>query len=154
MAARKPALDYDPLSWLNDDEETATVTEPEETGFGFFDDEIAPPSTEVDNDDAKYELLSMGSELTIRNVATFKEKLDASLANQKDIMLDSAELQKIDSSGLQLLYSLHKNLGESGRKINWASKNPVINSAASVLGLDELLQTSTFDSQDQGFGFF
>lgn len=153
MAAKKPALDYDPLSWLNDEEETTSVTETEETGFGFFDDEIVPSSTEMDDDDVQYELLSMGGELTIRNVAMFKEKLDASLANQKDIMLDPAELQKIDTSGLQLLYSLHKNLDDSGRKINWASNNSVINSAALVLGLNDLLQTSIEESPDPGFGF-
>ncbi|MDH5353976.1 MAG: STAS domain-containing protein [Gammaproteobacteria bacterium] len=199
MTAKKPALDYDPLAWLNDEEdspqsekkklankskaktstktktkavkkakkasvkeEATPVVATEGSDFGFFDNEIASPESEMENQDLKYDLLSMGSELTIKNVAMFKEKIDASLANQMDIKLDPADLQKIDACGLQLLYSLHANLSNTGQKIHWASKNPVINSAASILGLTELLQSSTVttgvestvDSQSEGFGFF
>lgn len=202
MAAKKNVLDYDPLAWLNDEEDTpgsstrsakaskktavasaskaknsaakkkaaskvktvkkavSRTSEDEDIGFGFFDSETTSVDSDMTNENSSSDLLSMGSELTIKNIAEFKEQVGVSLANDRDIKLDPSDLQKIDTAGLQLLYSLHKSLGNRGQGLQWASKNPVINSAASILGLNELLNASTqagesnVGDQTEGYGFF
>ena len=191
MSVKKPAktlLEYDPLSWLKEDnvdqpvaskkksssKKAATAKKSasakkqvvsrkkaaakkvssstvEKEAVKTAKSKVTAPEPAVTSG----ELLSLGSELTIKNVADFKQQIEASLTGDNDIRLDPGDLQKIDTSGLQLLYSLQKTLAKSSQQINWVSRNSVLDSAAELIGMDELIQATTASSdQEQGFGFF
>ncbi len=128
-------------------EEAAAI---ENVNFGFFDAGVNVVETKQASTESDGALISLGSALTIKNIVEFKQTVDAGLALNGDITLDSAELQKIDSAGLQLLFSLQKSLRKTGQELLWADRNPMIESAASLIGLSEL----TSDGASQGFGFF
>ena len=147
MARKKDALDKMP--------------ENHDPGFGFFDDHPFPSAGDRVASEGDCESLALGYELTIRNVRAFKEKLDASLASNRQVILDPAELQEIDTAGVQLLFSLQRSLAKTGQSLRWASKNPVIDSAATILGLDELVGDGGVidggvgkNDSSEGFGFF
>jgi len=124
----------------------------EGTNFGFFgDDEQAQAETLVSDND----LLVLDSELTIKNIANFKHLIDDHLSQHAEIRLDASGLQKIDTAGLQLLFSLQKSLRNSGRQIEWAHQSDVIVSATKIVGMEALLESDMASiEQDQGFGFF
>ena len=122
----------------------------EGTNFGFFGDDKRAQAEAIDSDS-----IVIGSELTIKNVADFKQQIDDSLIQQDEIRLDAAELQKIDTAGLQLLFSLQKSLQKSGHQIEWTNQSDVIVSAAKIVGMESLFESDIANiEQDQGFGFF
>lgn len=122
----------------------------ENVNFGFFNSEDEVVEIMAMPTDSGATIISIGSSLTIKTIAELKQQLDESLAENVDITLDSAELQKIDTAGLQLLFSLQNSLQHTGQQLLWANKNPMIESAAKLIGLSELIG----DAESQGFGFF
>jgi len=173
----KTLLEYDPLSWLKEDNtEKPVAAKKKSTARKSVKaakpkantsskkksvsnkkpvKAVNPRSNASKSVTCSSEVLNLGSELTIKNVADFKKQIEASLAGDSDIRLDPGELQKIDTSGLQLLYSLQKTLAKSSQQLHWVSRNSVLDSAAELVGMNELINAIT-DSpeQDQGFGFF
>ena len=105
-----------------------------------------------------------------------KNLIDEQIAIGADITLSASTLQKIDTAGVQLIYSLQKSLQKTGQIILWQSESKLINDAANLLGLESLYESSESDafgffnddpspqqntsdqqagdSSDQGFGFF
>jgi len=132
---------------------TESTTSPiEGTDFGFFgDDETAQAASENSGND----VIALDSELTIKNVSSFKQLIDDRLLESAELRLDPSDLQKIDTAGLQLLFSLKASLGNSGRQIEWTNPSEVITSAAKIIGMESLLDSDlSRTEQDQGFGFF
>jgi len=129
---------------------TSSVEKDEEAGYGFFDDN-AGLTTQEAKLDRDSNIISLGAELTIRSVSTFKALIDESLSNGFDIKLAAGELQKIDTAGLQLLLSLKNTLDKTAQSIHWENSNSVINEAAKIIGLPNLVESSEVD---QSFGFF
>ena len=120
--------------------------------FGFFDDD-EPVQPETDNNTGGS--IFMGSELTIKNIAQFKQAVDENLAQGKEIRINPTELQKIDTAGLQLLFCLQKSLQKSGHQIDWVAKSEVVESASKIIGIENLFDNAAESiEQDQGFGFF
>ncbi len=143
--------------------ETAVV---ENVNFGFFDTGDEVMDSEIVALEADTAAISLGRALTIKTVAEIKQCIDENLALNGDIRLDSTELQKIDTAGLQLLFSLQKSLNDDGQNLTWANKNSAIESAASLIGLPDLFGKTTLaryglfkdeadgNNQNPGFGFF
>lgn len=169
MAARKSGgkvIEHDPLAWLGNDNET----DQKEAGYGFFDSDSSV-STDLDGvkSDSRGAVLSLGDALTVKNVAECKKQITEYLARNSEITLESADLQKVDTAGLQLLFSLQKSLAISQQRIIWKDANPVIESASRLTGLIDIIEGASStrrlntDAQqkpqtqspaDQGFGFF
>ncbi len=120
-----------------DDEENAA--------YGFFTEHPAETAT-IDADSGSIDL---GTELTIRSVATCKGLIEEKLANGFDVRLSAANLQKIDTAGLQLLYSLKMTLNKTGQTIHWESGHSLINESAALIGLPALCDSD----DDPGYGF-
>ena len=95
-------------------------------------------------------MIQLGAELTIRNAAECKTLIDEQLSTGMDIVLAASDLQKIDTSGVQLIYSLKKTLQKTGQSIQWQSESSLINQAANLLGLEDLYEAQDSDA----FGFF
>ena len=177
--AGKTVLDYDPLSWLKDEESAkaqadkvkqVATDEPatkkpakkkaaaEESGSGkkasgkkqdataeVFEEpgktteepaiseppvvveteteseaEVVVPSADqvqenVAMSEPVNEYYELDTELTMKNVAEVKFQLDQLMQRDTPVAIDAGALRKIDSSGLQMLYSLQKSLAKKRR---------------------------------------
>ena len=70
--------------------------------------------------------------------AALKRELQAVLC-QGEIVLDVACLERVDTAALQLLVLFRRELENQGGKLRWRGANPVLGEAASLLGLEQLL---------------
>ncbi len=132
-------------------EQKASETEQVSEAYGFFDDDFSPSSAPTAQSDEASGIIDLGTDLTIRSVANCKSLISERLHQGFDIRLDANQLQKIDSAGLQLLFSLDKTLKKTSQFIHWVNSNAMINEAARLAGLPELFQVKDDDS---AFGFF
>ncbi len=125
------------------------------TAFGFFDDAPGNAAMQLDQD-LPDGAINLGAELTIRTIADVKSRIEEVMLDQSRVRLAAAALQKIDSAGLQMLYSLKTTLLKNHQAIEWLSDSELIDQAATSLGLPALTAASTnADAQaDEGFGFF
>ncbi|MFT5502381.1 MAG: anti-anti-sigma regulatory factor [Gammaproteobacteria bacterium] len=144
--------------------------------FGFFDD-LAPVSestnsaatsgntcssvvqSTIESAGAGNEgSISIGPELTIKNVADVKALIDQKLLQSEEIIIDTNDLHKIDTAGLQLLFAVNSTLAKTGQNIGWRGSDKVVGLAASYLGLSWPPQTGSLDSGtsvgDTNYGFF
>lgn len=55
------------------------------------------------------------------------------------IVLDVAQLERIDTAALQLLLLFRRELERQGGTLGWCGENAVLREAASLLGLEQLL---------------
>ena len=100
----------------------------------------------------------LDTELTMKNVAEVKQQLDKIMQADTPVSIDADALRKIDSAGLQMLYSMQKSLKKNGASINWKQDSEVIKTAAAIIAMDfETVpdQKSIAEIEaEQGFGFF
>lgn len=117
---------------------------------------VEPEPVIAESTDNDY--LVLDTELTMKNVAEVKQHLDEIMKADTPVSIDADALRKIDSAGLQMLYSLQKTLKKNGASISWKAESDVIKTAAGIIEMD-------FDSvpdqksiaeieAEQGFGFF
>jgi len=142
VIAETPVVSQQPL-------EKDPVTE--EDAYGFFDDSLAGEFTKSAQSDESGKTIDLGTELTIRSVASCKAQIDDNLLQGQEIKLQAENLQKIDSAGLQMLYSLDKTLKKTSQSIHWVNSSAIINEAARMIGLEDLI---AIDIDEAGFGFF
>jgi len=128
-------------------------TSTEDEGFGFFTDD-ENDVLEVENMEtlniSKDDAINLGSELTIKTVAEVKNQISSLLTNDVDVVINAEEMIKIDTAGLQLLYSLKEALGETGHHIKWIGTSTVINDSAAIIGMPILAPKT----KAACFGFF
>jgi phospholipid transport system transporter-binding protein len=127
--------------------------------FGFFNDSTS--SSEPSNLTAATgdeNSVSIGSELTIKNVAEIKSILDQKLLQSEEIVIEINDLYKIDTAGLQLLFSINNTLSKTGQNVGWRGSDKVVGQAASYLGLSWPPQAGNIESDtagnDSNYGFF
>lgn len=140
----------------------------ESNDVGSFNDseqgEEAVNTETLDIDKSK--IISLGSELTIKTVESIKTQIDDSLLVDDDVVMNAEEMIKIDTAGLQLLFSLKSSLDKTGHHIKWVGTSSVINDSAEVIGFPVLAPKSkeacygffadeeAEKEADDGFGFF
>ena len=85
------------------------------------------------------------SALTLDAVCTLRESisLKASLLEQielgRDVQIDGAAVERIDTAALQLLVAFARSLREAGRTLTWKGEAPEVLRAARQLALTDLL---------------
>ncbi len=135
-----------------DSVETAAPAEQQMEAADSTEQEQVPVADDHNN------YLVLDSELTMKNVAEFKLQLDEIMKADTPVSIDAAALRKIDSAGLQMLYSLQKTLKKNGASINWKQESDVIKTAADIIEMDFVAvpdQKSIAEIEaEQGFGFF
>ncbi len=154
--------------------QASTDNEPQEeaAAYGFFADDPVESLSEVVPTEATDGTIDLGAELTIRSIAKRKAMIDLALATGQDIRIDISQLQKIDSAGVQMIYSLLQTLQQTSQVVYWVGSNSMINDASSLLGMPSLIDDQqateafgffaeepdpgpdTTQEQDAGFGFF
>lgn len=130
---------------------TAIEQDNESQAFGFFDDSFTESTVQSAEHDSESNIISLGTELTIRSVASCKALIDKNINSGFDVKLAAGDLQKIDSAGLQMIYSLNKTMEKNSQPVQWVSTSSIINQSARLMGMQNLVE-----SNDEGtaFGFF
>lgn len=136
------------FGFFSDELSSKNIEEIEDEGFGFFDQSEVLEI--VDSKQIEGEVLDLGSELSIKTVAEIKQQIDQMVAADIDVVINAEELIKIDTAGLQLLFSLRESLAKTGHHIKWAGTSSVINDSAELIGMPVLAPKS----KDANFGFF
>jgi len=131
----------------------AATADADESAYGFFDDAPTGSAREPWKDDDA--VIHLGTELAIRNVQQAHALIAEALSGGFDLRIDAGDLQKIDSAGLQMIYSLRMTLEKTGQSIRWERGSALIDSRAAELGLPPLVGESADATEDNaGYGFF
>ena len=85
-------------------------------------------------------VVDLGSHLTIADVERVQQQLEGLLAGGHNFALDAAQLEKIDTAGLQLLCSLKKTLQNAESELNWKEASPTFIKSAYLMGVNHFLQ--------------
>ncbi|MEO5341919.1 MAG: STAS domain-containing protein [Gammaproteobacteria bacterium SHHR-1] len=80
--------------------------------------------------------LSLGEEMTIYTAAQIKEDLLGNFNQSQGLELDLAQVQELDSSGVQLLMMLKRESKEKGKPLH------LVNHSQAVIEVFELLDLS------------
>ena len=119
--------------------------------YGFFADDPGDASADVVAAGATDGTIDLGAELTIRSIADSKAMIEQALATGEDIHIDISQLQRIDSSGVQMIYSLVQTLAHTSQSVSWVGSHSMIDDASRLLGMPPLLDDQQATA---AFGFF
>lgn len=75
--------------------------------------------------------------LSIKNIEELKAKLDGGLVQKKDIVFDTAKLERIDTASLQLIAAFTKKLRDEGFSVTWSKPSREIVEIAQLLDFKE-----------------
>ena len=83
--------------------------------------------------------VSLGSDLRIGRA---REVFDALVAQEKSsvVVIDAADVNKVDAAGVQLLVAAIVRYRTAGAKWRWHNLNPSLSNAARLLGLSDALE--------------
>lgn len=76
----------------------------------------------------------------ISGIAELHNQIATELEEGCTISLDASQVERIDTTGLQLFASLFNEAATKNMTINWVNPSDTLRSSASLLGLEELLQ--------------
>jgi len=83
-------------------------------------------------------LIVLPQELTIYNVAAFKEEILEKL-DSSSVLFDCVNLEYIDAAGIQLLLSLEKTLLNQGMTLKLINLSNQIEESLDLFGIDSIL---------------
>ena len=76
-----------------------------------------------------------GEALTIANVADLHSRLTKALDKSSTIELDTHEVEKVDTAGLQLLVALNQELEKSSGHLTWKNPSDALSEAIQTTGM-------------------
>jgi anti-anti-sigma regulatory factor len=83
--------------------------------------------------------VSLGTSLTIRDVAELHGQLLAALDNGSGTLdLLAEELEQIDGAGLQLLVAVRQEARQRGTDLRWIGVTDVMRQAAAGMGMERM----------------
>lgn len=80
-------------------------------------------------------VLKLDPVCAIRNAAEFKQSLIGLLHEPQPVTIDVSSLERVDTTGLQLLYAFMRDRASSGGAVIWQGVNDVFRDAVRVLGV-------------------
>lgn len=84
--------------------------------------------------------IKLGGKLGIGQAQALKEELLDALSSGKDIQFDAAEVDKVDTSALQVFVAFFSAAQTSGTTAAWKANSEKIVSAAEYVGLKQYLR--------------
>ncbi len=145
--------DNDPLSWVADkppaDASSRQEDVPQRVETQNNDEnrkeeveEVMAEENKVENDtgEAAGETVVLDEDMSIVQVARFRQTLLSSIDSGKDIVIDAEKVEEIDAAGLQLLLAFVKAVKNAGRSVQWQSP-----SAEMLSAIDELAMAESLD---------
>ncbi|MCP4992640.1 MAG: STAS domain-containing protein [Gammaproteobacteria bacterium] len=88
-------------------------------------------------------ILNLGSTLTIRDVAEWRDKMMQALDVPGGIKINAGDLEQIDGAGLQLLVSLVKEAEAHSCDLVWLSVSDNMRQSIAILGLNAAIKIET-----------
>ncbi|TQV84172.1 STAS domain-containing protein [Exilibacterium tricleocarpae] len=77
--------------------------------------------------------------LTITNVEAVYGQLEELCQANRDIVLDGANVSRVDTAGLQVICALAAELKKSSLTLSWSNPSAELKETALILGMSELL---------------
>lgn len=150
---KESLIGIDPLAWLNDEPEAADETNVVEKDAEVVvdaceeqvmnDEEVTMESKSVEpgeapekNDKCDGNVIALGETLTIREINDVYAQISASLPEDVPLKLDCSQLEKIDTSGLQMLTVLSRYRSVSGQGVELLNPTESLKKSSILLGLD------------------
>jgi len=84
--------------------------------------------------------LRLPAECTVSGAAALKEQLAGLIDDPLSVTLDITSLQRIDTAALQVITAFVRERAGQGRPLEWHGSQPVLTTAAQLLGLTSLLK--------------
>ena len=84
--------------------------------------------------------LTLPAECTVSDAIALKESLLPFVDEPQPVTLDITRLQRIDTSGLQLITAFVRERTSQNRPVAWQGAAPALTTAARLLGLTSLLE--------------
>jgi ABC-type transporter Mla MlaB component len=84
--------------------------------------------------------LTLSAECTVAQADALKAELERRVDESDTVTVDVTALQRIDTAGLQLLAAFVRDRRTAGRSIAWRGRAAALEAAASLLGLDGMLE--------------
>jgi hypothetical protein len=95
--------------------------------------------------------LAVGSIANIQNAASLRDELHAALCECETVTIDASQLQDVDLSFFQTVYSAHMFASKLGRSLEFTNDaNGRLAEAMVRAGLADLLPTANLNSWLQG----
>ena len=149
----KGLISFDPLAWMNDEDEdleeqpeiedaSGEISSEEaeleiETLVDLVDPVVQGTETENNTDDCK---VTLAATLNIQNVAELYEQFSKGLDNQDIIEIDASDVVSIDTATLQLLIVLKQEAVKLHKEVAIDFPSDKFIEAAELLGLAEMLE--------------
>lgn len=93
-----------------------------------------------DSAETSASLITFDETLDITMAATYYEKLTEILKQQKAIVLNGADIERVDGSGLQMLAAFFKTAAVLNISIHWQSCSETLKAGAELSGLTSSLK--------------
>jgi ABC-type transporter Mla MlaB component len=84
--------------------------------------------------------LILAPDCTVAEADALKSELAARLQASEPVTVDVSAVQRIDTAGLQLLAAFVRDRRTAGRVVAWRGRAPVLDAAAGLLGLRDMLE--------------
>lgn len=141
----KSMIGHDPLAWLKDDAEDAEIIEevkskPKAKKKAARKKAAKSKSKAVkaEKEDSVFELQSVQD---ISAVAELHEELKKLFKHEK-VILDVSNVERIDTTSLQLLYAFIEEAKVNNVEVAWRSPSEAMSNSVNLLGMQEALQLS------------
>ena len=144
----KGLISFDPLAWMNDEDEDleeqpeiedasgGKTSEDAKTEIESLVDPVAQ-QTENNTDDCK---VTLAATLNIQNVTELYEQFSKRLDNQDTIEIDASDVVSIDTATLQLLIVLKQEAVKLHKEVTIDFPSDKFIEAAELLGLAKMLE--------------
>ncbi len=145
----KSVIGFDPLAWMNDEEDAKKTEEQQENqkvveSFELVNNDASEVIIEasVEKNNMKNEgcTIVLDATLNIQKVTVLYEQLKPLLDNQNTIEIDASAVATIDTATLQLLIVLKQTAVKLHKEIIIDFPSDKFIEAAELLGLSEMLE--------------
>ncbi len=126
-------IGVDPLAWLSEEEKSAL----EDAATTNVKTDSATSTT---SDVGNAGVIKLQSSLTISDINELVEQLNNIDKEQAELVLDAADVERIDTAALQLLVGYFLLAINDGKKVNWKDPSDKLVNSAKLLGLTETMQ--------------
>jgi len=83
--------------------------------------------------------ISLGESLDFDGIARLHTRLINCAAKKKDVNINAARVEHIDTASLRALVSFVNMIGSNGNSVRWVSPSAALVAAASIAGIHEQL---------------
>ena len=145
---KKSMIGLDPLAWLKDEAEDAEIIEEEKavskskpkkkTAAKKKTAKANPSKTKKSSGDVVFKIQAVQDISSVADVHSELKKL----LSKESIVIEADQVERIDASSLQLLYSFVEEAREKGIDLTWNSVSDVLRNNAKLLGMEDALQLS------------